>query len=121
VITSLTHSGKDIFIISLPVLLMLEEERMKRGTKGQSNNLMMAQNNAQTSHAPVFKGKSKKFKNKWKSLVEMLKKTKGACFKCDKMGRFKVNCPNNNGDKKHKEITMTITEVMKAKPTSNSW
>jgi hypothetical protein len=51
----------------------------------------------------------------------MLKKTKEACFKCDKMGRFKVNCPNNNGDKKHKEITMTITEVMKAKPTSNSW
>jgi hypothetical protein len=37
------------------------------------------------------------------------------------MGHFKVKCPKNNGDKKHKEITMTVTEVMMAELTTNSW
>jgi hypothetical protein len=56
VITSLTHSRKDISIIFLPILLVLEEERMKRRRReGPSSNLIMAQNYAQTSHAPVFK------------------------------------------------------------------
>jgi hypothetical protein len=63
VINSLTHSGKDIFIISLPVLLLLEEERVKRRREGQSSNILMAQNYAHTSHAPAFKGKPKKFMN----------------------------------------------------------
>ena len=37
------------------------------------------------------------------------------------MGHFKVNCPKNNDDKKQKEIAMIVTEVMMAKPNSNSW
>jgi hypothetical protein len=75
VITSLTHSGKDISIISLPVLLVLEEERMKRRKReGQTSNLMMTQ--AQNPHAPAFKGKSKKFKKKWKGKLKGKKKVK---------------------------------------------
>ena len=117
-IRSLTYSGKDISIISLLVLLVLEEEMMKRRRReGQSNKFMMAQNYAQTSHAPTFKGKSKKFKKKWKGK----KKVKGACFKCGQMGHFKVNCPKNNSYKKQKVSAMTITKVMMAKLTSNSW
>jgi hypothetical protein len=120
VITLLTHSGKDISIISLPVLLVLEEERMKRRRReGQTSNLMMTQ--AQNPHAPTFKGKPKKFKKKWKGKLKGKKKVKGACFKCGKGGHFKVNCPKNNSDKKQKEIAMTVTEVMMAEPTSNSW
>ena len=49
---------------------MLEEEMMKRMREVQSNNLIMAQNNAQTSHALIFKGKFTKFKNKWKGKLK---------------------------------------------------
>ena len=122
VITSLTHSGKDISIISVLVLLVLEEEmRKKRRRKRQSDNLMMAQNYAQTSHAPAFKGKPKKFKKNWKGKSKGQKKVKWACFKCSKMEHFKVDCPMNNDNKKQKEIAMTITKVMMAELTSNSW
>jgi hypothetical protein len=80
---------------------VLEEDRMKRRRREeQSNNLMIAQNYAHTSHAPAFKGKPKKFRKKWKGKLKGKKKVKGACFKCGKMGHFKVNCPKNNGDKK---------------------
>jgi hypothetical protein len=57
VVTSLTLSIKDIFMTSLPVLLVLEEERMKRRQKERrATNLLMAQTTSQTSHAPTFKG-----------------------------------------------------------------
>jgi predicted nucleotide-binding protein (sugar kinase/HSP70/actin superfamily) len=41
VIALLTHSKKGISIIFLPVLLVLEEERMKKRREGQSNNFMI--------------------------------------------------------------------------------
>ena len=43
VVTSLTLSGKEVSMVSLLVLLVLEEERMKRGRhEGTSSNMMMA-------------------------------------------------------------------------------
>ena len=43
VITYLTHSGREISMVTLLVLLVLEEERMKRRCKeGLSSNLLMA-------------------------------------------------------------------------------
>jgi hypothetical protein len=120
VINSLNHSGKDIFIISLPVLLVLEEERVKKRREGQSSNLLMAQNYAHTSHALAFKGEPKKFKKKWKVKLKDEKKVKGACFKCSKIGHFKVNCPKTNRDKKQREMAMPVTEVIMVELTSNS-
>ena len=44
IVTTLTHSGKEVTMISLPVLLVLEEERMKRRkSKNQNHNLLMTQ------------------------------------------------------------------------------
>jgi hypothetical protein len=43
VVTSLTLSEKEVSMVSLPVLLALEEERMKRRRReGTSSNIMMA-------------------------------------------------------------------------------
>jgi hypothetical protein len=48
VVTSLMHSGKELTMTTLPVLLMLKEDRMKRRKKDNaSSSLMMAQ----SSHA----------------------------------------------------------------------
>jgi hypothetical protein len=122
VVTSWTLSGKDISMTSLPVLLVLVEERMKRRQKeGRATNLLMAQTTSQTSHAPTFKGHLKKFKRKWKGKPKGNFKNKRACYKCGKTRHFKANCPKTNGGKKQNEIAMTITEVMMAEPTTNSW
>jgi hypothetical protein len=62
VVTSLTLSGKEVSMVSLPMLLVLEEERMKRKRReGTSSNLMMAHTIPQTVQASTFKGKLKKF------------------------------------------------------------
>ena len=43
VVTSLMHSGKELAMTTLPVLLMLEEDRMKRRKRDNaSSSLMMA-------------------------------------------------------------------------------
>ena len=43
VVTSLTLSEKEVSMVSLPVLLILEEERIKRRRReGTSSNMMMA-------------------------------------------------------------------------------
>ena len=56
VVTSLTHSGKELAMTTLPVFLMLKEERMKRNKRDNaSSSLMMAQ----SSHATQFKPKYK--------------------------------------------------------------
>jgi hypothetical protein len=82
---------------------------------------MMAQNIPQTIRAPTFKGKPKKFKRKCKSKPNGKVKTKGACFKCENVGHFKANCLKINGDKRQKEIAMTIAKAMMAEPTLSSW
>jgi methylmalonyl-CoA mutase N-terminal domain/subunit len=95
-VTSLTHSGKEICMTSVPMLLVLEEVRMKRRRiKGAATNLLLARAITQKSHTPTFHGKLKKFKRKWKG------KPRGN-FKnrCGKTGHFKVNCLKNNGGKK---------------------
>jgi hypothetical protein len=122
VVTSLTISGKDVSMVSLPMLLILEEERMKtRRREGTSSNMINAHTISQTVQAFTFKGKPKKFKRKWKSKPKGKNKPKGACFKCGKVRHFKAKCPKLNGNKRQKEIAMTITEVMMAKPTLSSW
>lgn len=87
VITSLTHSGREISMVTLPVLLVLEEERMKRRRKeGLSFNLLMTQSSPQpqnNTHTPFNKKKTTFFKKKWK---------KG--FRKD--GRNHKNGKNNN-------------------------
>ena len=108
-------------MISLPMLLVLKEERMKRRRReGTSSNMMMAHTIPQNVQVSTFKGKPKKFKRKWKSKPNGKGKPKGACFKCGKVGHFKAKCPKLNGNKRQKEIAMTITKAMMSKPTSSS-
>ena len=65
VVTSLTLSRKEVSMVSLPVLLVLEEKRMKRRRhEGTSSNIMMAHTIPQTVQVSTFKGKPKKFKQK---------------------------------------------------------
>uniref|UniRef100_A0A2N9FM87 Reverse transcriptase Ty1/copia-type domain-containing protein n=1 Tax=Fagus sylvatica TaxID=28930 RepID=A0A2N9FM87_FAGSY len=93
VVTSLTHSGKELAMTTLPVLLMLKEERMKRKKRDNaSSSLMMAQ----SSHATQFKPNEK--------------------------GHYKINCLLNKSPKnKGKEIAMTITEAMVIESPLTSW
>ena len=77
VVTSSTHGRKEVSMVSLPVLLVLEEERMKRVRReGISSNLMMAQSIAPTTRAPTFIGKPNKFKRKWKGKPKSKNKVK---------------------------------------------
>jgi hypothetical protein len=63
VVTSLTHSGKELAMTTLPVLLMLKEERMKRKKRDNaSSSLMMAQSSHATQFKPKYKFKYKRFK-----------------------------------------------------------
>ena len=67
IVTTLTHSGKEVTMISLPVLLVLEEERMKRRkSKNKNHNLLMTQT------IP----KSKPRKRQWKNTSFPYKKRK---------------------------------------------
>ena len=70
VITSQIHSGREISMVTLPIFLVLEEERMKRRRKeGLSSNLLMAQSSPQpqnNTHTPFNKKKKTFFKQKWK-------------------------------------------------------
>jgi hypothetical protein len=122
VVTSLTHSGKEISMTSLPVLLVLEEERMKRRRiERAATNLLLAQTKTQKLNVSKFRGNKKKFNGKWKGKRRGSFKNKRACYRCGRMGHFKINCPKNNGGKEHKEIAMTITKVLMAEPTTNTW
>ena len=60
VVTSLTHSGKELAMTTLHVLLMLEEDRMKRKKRDNASSSLII---AQSSHATPFKPKYK-FKDK---------------------------------------------------------
>ena len=58
IVTTLTHSGKEVTMISLPVLLVLEEERMKRRKSKNQNHILLM-----TQTVP----KSKPPKRQWKN------------------------------------------------------
>ena len=64
--TSLTHSGKELTMTTLPVLLTLEEDMMKRRKRDSaSSSLMMAQSSHTTQFKPKSKFKHKRFKKQW--------------------------------------------------------
>ena len=63
VVISLTHSGKELAMTTLSVLLMLEEDRMKRRKRDNaSSSLMLAQSSHTNQFKPKYKFKHKKFK-----------------------------------------------------------
>jgi hypothetical protein len=122
VVTLLMLSGKEISMTILPVLLVLEEEQMKRRRiEGLVTNLLLTRATTQNSHALTFNGKPKKFKQKWKEKLKGNLKNKRACYKCGKMRHFKTNNLKNNSGKEQKEIAMTITEVLMVELTTNTW
>jgi hypothetical protein len=95
VVTSLTHSGKVISMASLSMLLVLDEERMKRirRIEGVATNLLLAHATKLNSHAPTIHEKLKKYKQKWKEKPEGNFKNKRTCYRCGKTGHFKANYP----------------------------
>ena len=63
VVTSLMHLGKELAMTTLPILLILEEDRMKRRKRDNaSSSLMMTQSSHVTQFKPKYKFKHKRFK-----------------------------------------------------------
>ena len=63
VVTSLTHSDKELTMTTLPELLILKEDRMKRRKRDNaSSKLMMAQSSHANQFKPKYKFKHKRFK-----------------------------------------------------------
>ena len=114
VVTSLTHLGKELAMTTLPVLLMLEEDRMKRRKRDNaSSSLIMAQFSHTTPFKPKYKFKDKRFKKQWTRKPRQENKPRDACYQCGERGHYKINCPLNKRPKnKGKEIAMTITKAL---------
>uniref|UniRef100_A0A2N9FZZ8 CCHC-type domain-containing protein n=1 Tax=Fagus sylvatica TaxID=28930 RepID=A0A2N9FZZ8_FAGSY len=112
-VTFLTHLGKELAMTTLPVLLILEKDRMKgRKRDNASSSLMMAQSSHATQFKPKYKFKHKRFKKQWTRKSRQENKPRDACYRCCERGHYKINCPLNNRPKnKGKEIAMTITET----------
>uniref|UniRef100_A0A2N9F2S2 CCHC-type domain-containing protein n=1 Tax=Fagus sylvatica TaxID=28930 RepID=A0A2N9F2S2_FAGSY len=123
VVTSLTHSGKELAITTLPVLLILEEDRMKRKKRDNaSSGLMMAQSSHANQFKPNNKFKHKRFKKQWKKKPRQEYKPRDVCYRCGEKGHYKINCPLNKRSKnKGKEIAMTITEALVIESPPTSW
>ena len=134
IVTTLTHSGKEVTMISLPVLLVLEEERMKRRkSKNQNHNLLMTQT-IPKSKPPKRQWKNtsipykkRKFQKRWPKKQINNGRLKNVCYHCGRFGHIRKNCPNynnnNNNNKNNgtKQIIMTISEAMIIKPLSDNW
>uniref|UniRef100_A0A2N9J933 Uncharacterized protein n=1 Tax=Fagus sylvatica TaxID=28930 RepID=A0A2N9J933_FAGSY len=108
VVTSLTHSGKKLAMTTLPVLLMLKEDRMKRRKRDKFK--------------PKYKFKHKRFKKQWTRKPRQENKPRDACYQCGERGHYKINHPLNKRPKnKGKEIAMTITEALVIESPPTSW
>uniref|UniRef100_A0A2N9EKJ9 CCHC-type domain-containing protein n=1 Tax=Fagus sylvatica TaxID=28930 RepID=A0A2N9EKJ9_FAGSY len=123
VVTSLTHSGKELAMTTLPVLLMLEEDRMKKRKRDNaSSSLMMAQSSHAKQFKPKNKFKHKRFKKQWIRKPRQGYKPQNVCYRCGEKGHYKINCPLNKRPKnKGKEIAMTITEALVIESPPTSW
>ena len=81
VVTSLTLSGKELAMTTLHVLLMLEEDRMKRRKRDNaSSSLMIAQFSHAIQFKPKYKFKHKRFKKKWTRKSRQENKPRDACY-----------------------------------------
>uniref|UniRef100_A0A2N9F1W8 CCHC-type domain-containing protein n=1 Tax=Fagus sylvatica TaxID=28930 RepID=A0A2N9F1W8_FAGSY len=123
VVTSLTHSGKELAMITLPVLLMLKEDRIKRMKRDNtSSSLMMAHSSHANQFKPKNKFKHKRFKKQWTKKPRQEFKRRDVCYRCDEKGHYKINCPLNKKPKnKGKEIAMTIIEALVIESPPTSW
>lgn len=66
IVSSLTHSGKEIIMTSLPVLLALEEGRVKRrNIENGSSKRMMSQDTFFTEQDETKTAQEKKMVEKW--------------------------------------------------------
>ena len=108
---------------TLPVLLMLEEDRMKRRKRDNtSNSLMMTQSSHATQFKPKYKFKHKRYKKQWTRKPRQEYKSRDVCYRCGEKGHYKINCPLNKRPKnKGKEIAMTITEALVIESPPTSW
>ena len=133
IVTTLTHSGKEVTMISLPVLLVLEEERMKRRkSKNQNHNLLMTQT-IPKSKPPKRQWKNtsipykkRKFQKRWPKKQINNGRLKNVCYHCGRFGHIRKNFPNynnNNNNKNNgtKQIIMTISEAMIIEPLLDNW
>uniref|UniRef100_A0A2N9F1D3 CCHC-type domain-containing protein n=1 Tax=Fagus sylvatica TaxID=28930 RepID=A0A2N9F1D3_FAGSY len=123
VVTSLTHLGNKLAMTTLPILLMLEEDRMKRRKRDNaSSRLMMAQSSHATQFKLKYKFKHKRFKKQWTRKSRQENKPRDACYRCGERGHYKINCPLNKRPKnKGKEIAMTISEALVIESPPTSW
>ena len=81
VVTSLTHSGKELAMTTLSVLLMVEEDRMKRRKRDNaSSSLMMAQSSHTNQFKPKYKFKYKQFKKQWTRKPRQKNKLRDTCY-----------------------------------------
>ena len=117
-------------MISLPVLLVLEEERMKRRkSENKNHNLLMTQTIPKSKPRQwkntSFPYKKRKFQKRWPNKQRNKGRPKNACYHCERFGHIRKNCPNynNNNNKNNgtKQIIMTISEAMIIKPLSDNW
>ena len=123
IIISLTHSGKELAMTILPVLLMLEKDRMKKRKRDNaSSSLMMTQSSHATQFKPKYKFKHKRFKKQWTRKSRQENKPRDACYRCGERGHYKINYLLNNKPKNiGKEIAMTIIEALVIESPSTSW
>uniref|UniRef100_A0A2N9HAA9 CCHC-type domain-containing protein n=1 Tax=Fagus sylvatica TaxID=28930 RepID=A0A2N9HAA9_FAGSY len=123
VVTSLTHSSKELAMTTLPVLLMLKEDRMKRRKRDNaSSSLMMAQYSHANQFKPKYRFKHKRFKKQWTRKPRQEYKSRDVCYRCGEKGHYKIYCPLNKRPKnKGKEIAMIITEALVIESPPTSW
>uniref|UniRef100_A0A2N9FF63 CCHC-type domain-containing protein n=1 Tax=Fagus sylvatica TaxID=28930 RepID=A0A2N9FF63_FAGSY len=92
VVTSLTHSGKELAMTTLP------------------------------QFKPKYKFKHKRFKKQWTRKPRQENKPRDACYQCGEREHYKINCPLNKRPKnKGKEIFMTIIEALVIESPPTSW
>ena len=95
-------------MISLPVLLVFEEERMKIKITNwwwlkQFLNQELLNDNGKIHHFHIYIKKKKKNQRKWPNKQRYNGKPKYACYVCGRFGHIRINYPNYNNNNKNNE------------------